>query len=218
MTTAVIGLGNIGKVVARELVDGRERVVLASRKEADAEALAEELGERATAATVEDALAQADIVVLAIAFETMEEFVEGHKGALAGKVVVDPSNPVGVDEGGQMGRTLPDGVSSGSVIAGMLPPGAHFVKAFGTLSAGSLASGANREPGRAVLFYATDDDTAAVAAERLISAAGFEAVKVGGVAAALRIEVFGDLHENGGLDGRLLDRAEAEAAVAAVTV
>jgi 8-hydroxy-5-deazaflavin:NADPH oxidoreductase len=217
MTTAVIGLGNIGKVVARELVDGRERVVLASRKETDAEALAEELGERATAATVEDALAQADVVVLAIGFETMKEFVEGHKGALAGKVVVDPSNPVGVDEGGHMGRTLPDGVSSGSVIAGMLPPGAHFVKAFGTLSAGSLASAANREP-RAVLFYATDDDTAAAAAERLISATGFEAVKVGGVAAALRVEVFGDLHENGGLDGRLLDRAEAETALAAVTV
>jgi 8-hydroxy-5-deazaflavin:NADPH oxidoreductase len=217
MTTAVIGLGNIGKVVARELVDGRERVVLASRKETDAEVLAEELGERATAATVEDALAQADVVVLAIGFETMKEFVEGHKGALAGKVVVDPSNPVGVDEGGHMGRTLPDGVSSGSVIAGMLPPGAHFVKAFGTLSAGSLASAANREP-RAVLFYATDDDTAAAAAERLISATGFEAVKVGGVAAALRVEVFGDLHENGGLDGRLLDRAEAETALAAVTV
>jgi 8-hydroxy-5-deazaflavin:NADPH oxidoreductase len=217
MTTAVIGLGNIGKVVARELVDGREQVVLASRKEADAEVLAEELGERATAATVEDALAQADVVVLAIGFETMKEFVEGHEGALAGKVVVDPSNPVGVDERGQMGRTLPDGVSSGSVIAGMLPPGAHFVKAFGTLSAGSLASAANREP-RAVLFYATDDDTAAAAAERLISATGFEAVKVGGVAAALRVEVFGDLHENGGLDGRLLDRAEAETALAAVTV
>jgi 8-hydroxy-5-deazaflavin:NADPH oxidoreductase len=217
MTTAVIGLGNIGKVVARELVDGREQVVLASRKEADAEALAEELGEHATAATVEDALAQADVVVLAIGFETMKEFVEGHEGALAGKVVVDPSNPVGVDEGGHMGRTLPDGVSSGSVIAGMLPPGAHFVKAFGTLSAGSLASAANREP-RAVLFYATDDDTAAAAAERLISATGFEAVKVGGVAAALRVEVFGDLHENGGLDGRLLDRAEAETALAAVTV
>ena len=63
-----------------------------------------------------------------------------------------------------------------------------------------------------------DDDTAAAAAQLLISAAGFEAVKVGGVAAALRIEVFGDLHENGGLDGRLLDRAEAEAAVATVTV
>jgi len=69
MTTAVIGLGNIGKVVARELVDGRERVVLASRKEADAQALAEELGEWAVAATVEDALAQADVVVLAIPFE-----------------------------------------------------------------------------------------------------------------------------------------------------
>jgi predicted dinucleotide-binding enzyme len=215
MTTAVIGLGNIGKVVARELVDGSERVVLASRKEADAEALAEELGGRAAPATVDDALAQADVVVLALPFETMKEFVEAHSGAIAGKVVVDPSNPVGFDEAGQIGRTLPDGVSSGSVIAGVLPPGARFVKAFGTLSATSLASGANREPRRAVLFYATDDETASKAAERLITDAGFEPVKVGGVAATLRIEVFGDLHENGGLEGRLLDRDEAEAAVAA---
>jgi hypothetical protein len=36
------------------------------------------------------------------------------------------------------------------------------------------------------------------------------------VARTERIEVFGDLHERGGLEGRLLDRAEAEAAVAAV--
>jgi len=100
------------------------------------------------------------------------------------------------------------------VIAGLLPPGAHFVKAFGTLSASSLASAANRDPKRAVLFYATDDDIAAVAAERLISAAGFDPVRAGGLDAALPIESFGELHETGGLNGKLLDRDEAEAAVA----
>jgi hypothetical protein len=63
------------------------------------------------------------------------------------------------------------------------------VKAFGTLGADSLGSAANREPRRAVLFYATDDDAAAAAIERLISAAGFDPLKVGGVADAGRIEV-----------------------------
>ena len=90
------------------------------------------------------------------------------------------------------------------------------MKAFGSLGAGSLADAANRAPRRAVLFYATDDDQAAAAAERLITAAGFDPVKAGGVSDAARIEVpGGDLHQNGGLGGRLLDTDQARAAVAA---
>jgi hypothetical protein len=89
------------------------------------------------------------------------------------------------------------------------------VKAFGTLGADSLASAANREPRRAVLFYATDDDVAAAAIERLISAAGFDPLKAGGVADAGRIEVpGGDLHQSG-LNGQLLDLDQARPAVAA---
>ena len=115
-----------------------------------------------------------------------------------------------------MTRTLPDDQSAGSVVAAMLPTGAHYVKAFGTLAADSLASAANREPRRAVLFYAADDDAAAAAIERLISAAGFDPLKVGGVADAGRIEVpGGDLHQNAGLNGQLLDLDQARAAVAA---
>ena len=96
----------------------------------------------------------------------------------------------------------------------MLPAGVHFVKAFGTLGAESLASEANRTP-RAVLFYATDDDQAGAAIERLISAAGFDPVKAGGVAAALRIETSGDLHQFGGLNGKVVDAAGARTALAA---
>jgi 8-hydroxy-5-deazaflavin:NADPH oxidoreductase len=98
----------------------------------------------------------------------------------------------------------------------MLPAGAHYVKALGTLSAGSLASSANRVPRRVVLFYATDDDQAAATAERLITASGFDPVKVGGVNEAVRIEMpGGDLHQGGGLEGKLLDADQARAAVAA---
>src|SRR5437899_3110822 len=117
---------------------------------------------------------------------------------LENKVVNAPSNPIGFDESGQVVRTLPDGQSSGSVVAALLPAGAHYVKAFGTLSADALATGANRGPRRAVLFYATDDDAAATTVERLISAAGFDPLKAGGIADAGRIEApGGDLHQFG---------------------
>jgi 8-hydroxy-5-deazaflavin:NADPH oxidoreductase len=65
-----------------------------------------------------------------------------------------------------------------------------------------------------VLFYATDDDTAATTVEGLLRAAGFDPLKAGGVADAGRIEApGGDLHQFG-LNGQLVDLDEASAAIA----
>src|SRR5438270_2398318 len=205
MATAVIGIGNIGGALARHLVRGGKPVVLAAKDEANAAAHAQELGDLERAASVEEAIAEADAVVFAVWLDTLKQLAAKDAELLEGKVVVDPSNPIGVDENGEMTRTLPDDQSAGSVVAAMLPTGAHYVKAFGTLGADSLASAANREPRRAVLFYATDDDAAAAAIGRLISAGGFDPVKAGGVNEAVRIEMpGGDLHQAGGLGGRLL--------------
>ena len=187
---------------------------LAAKDKSRSEALAQELGPLARAAFVEDAIAGADVVVLAVWLDTIKELIARHERLLEGTVVVDPSNPLGFDENGEMFRTLPDSQSAGSVVAAMLPAKAHYVKAFGTLGVDALASGANREP-RAVLFYATDDDEAATTVERLIRAAGFEPLKVGGIADVARIEApGGDLHQ-GGMNGKLVDLDQARAAVAA---
>jgi predicted dinucleotide-binding enzyme len=219
LTTAIIGVGNIGGALARHFVGGGEPVVLAAKDESRAEALAHGLGPQARAASVEDAIAGADVVVFAVWLDTIKELIAKDGRLLEDKVVVDPSNPLGFDESGRMIRTLPEGQSSGSAVASLLPAGAHYVKAFGTLGADALASGANREPRRAVLFYATDDDAAATTIERLVRAAGFEPLKAGGVADAGRLEVpGGDLHQGGGLNGELVDLDEARAAVAAAEV
>ena len=207
MTTAIIGVGNLGGAVAKHLVGGGEAVVLAAKDEAHAKTLADELGPHASAASVEDAIAGAEVVVLATWLDQTRELVPAQTSALEGKVVVDPSNPIGF-ENGQMIRTLPQAESSGSVVAGLLPAGAHYVKAFGTLGADQLATSANHEP-RVVLFYATDDDAAETTAQRLIRAAGFEPVKVGGVSDAGRIE-----GPDGELQGRIFDLDEARATIA----
>jgi 8-hydroxy-5-deazaflavin:NADPH oxidoreductase len=99
VTTAIIGAGNIGSALARNLVRGGERVVLAARDESHAEALAKELGGLATAASVREASAAADVVVLAIWLDQDRELVPTIANLLDGKVVVDPSNPIGIDEG-----------------------------------------------------------------------------------------------------------------------
>ncbi len=214
MSTAIIGVGNIGKSVATHLTDGGEAVVLAADKPASAEQLARELGGSASAADVADAIERTDAVIFAVWLDVTKQLIDRYSRELGGKVVIDPSNPIGPDGQGGYERTLPDGVSSASLIAGLLPAGAHLVKAFGTLSAEHLADAANRSPDRAVLFYATDDDVAAATAERLISTAGFAPVKAGGLDQAIRIEMFGDLHDYGGLNGKLLTVAEAQALLA----
>jgi 8-hydroxy-5-deazaflavin:NADPH oxidoreductase len=218
MTTAIIGLGNIGSRVAGLLVAGGERVILADNDPKKAEAVAVQLGALAKTASVENAIHDADAIVLAVYMDAEKSLITANNTALVGKVVIDPSNPVAPDGKGGFGRTLPAGTSAGSVIAGLLPAGAHFVKAFGTLGASSLEKAANRKPERATLFYATDDAVAATTIERLITAAGFAPVKAGGVTASLRIEVGGNLHELGGLNGRWLSAAEAHTAVAQFVV
>jgi len=208
LTTAIIGVGNLGSTVARHLVGGGESVVLAAANERHAEALADELGPNASAASVEEAIAGADVVVLATWLDQTRELVPARTRLLEDKVVVDPSNPIGFDENGRMFRTLPLRESAGSVVAGLLPESAHYVKAFGTLGADQLATSANREP-RVVLFYATDDDAAEATAQRVIRAAGFEPLKVGGVSDAGRIE-----GPDGELQGRIFDLDEARATIA----
>ena len=215
MTTAIIGVGTIGTIVARNLVNGGERVVLANRDKSKADKLAAELGELARSAEAGDAIKQSDVVVLALYFDVIKNFIPEFSEKLVRKIIVDPSNPVGPDGKGGMKKTIPADQSSGQIIAHLLPKEARFVKAFGTMSAGSLAGASRRAPERAVLFYATDDSGAGEVVARLISAAGFDPVKVGGADQSIRIEVGGDLAQFGGLNGKLLTTAEAAALIGA---
>lgn len=97
MTTAIIGLGNIGSRAARNLVQGGERVVLAARDQSAADSLAAELGPLATSASVADAVSAADAVLFAVWPDTGKELISQLSESLVGKVVIDPSNPIGPD-------------------------------------------------------------------------------------------------------------------------
>jgi 8-hydroxy-5-deazaflavin:NADPH oxidoreductase len=131
---------------------------------------------------------------------------------LTGKVIIDPTNPVGPDGEGGYRKVIGEKESSGQILAGLLPAGARLVKAFGTLSAPSLSAAAWREPERAVQFYAADDAAAGDLVADLIRADGYEPVRVGGLDQSVRIEMFGDLHEFGAL-GRAVTKSEALAAI-----
>ena len=190
MATAIIGIGNIGGTVARQLATAGEPLILAAGDPEAAKKLAAEIGRNAQAATSNrDAIERASTVVLALWLDPMKSVIQEVADLLPGKVVIDTSNPIAVGADGSISRTLPEGESSGELVSSLLPGGTRYAKAFGTLSAGLLASSANRSPDSAVLFYATDDAEARTEVERLITAAGFAAVRAGGVDACVRIEV-----------------------------
>ena len=212
MNTAIIGLGNIGSRLAKNLVTGGETIIVAAKTPDEAEETARDLGSRAEAMTVEDAIAKADVIILAIYFDAIKQFLVAHREALAGKIIVDPSNPIAPDGKGGFRKIIPDDQSSGVLISQLLPHRARLVKAFGTLGAESLGAAANRSPQRAVLFYAADDTQAGEVVVRLIDASGFSPVRVGGIDQSIRIEVGGDLHEYGKL-GKLVSAEEAASLV-----
>ncbi|HTS97213.1 MAG TPA: NAD(P)-binding domain-containing protein [Streptosporangiaceae bacterium] len=196
MTTAIIGTGGIGSAIARELASGGETLRLSSADHESARKLAAEIGRGAVGAVDNrDALRGAGAVVLALRFGVVKGVIDEIADALTGKVVVVPSNPVGLDAQGNITHLLPAGQSSGEVVAGWLPAGARLAMAFGTMSADLFKSASNRSPEPAVLFYVTDDDRAAEEVERLIRTAGFEPVKAGGIEQSGRLEVDGDLHD-----------------------
>jgi hypothetical protein len=220
MTTAIIGTGRLGSVIARHLGSGGEILRLASADTEAARSLAAQIGAAAVAAKDNrDAVRGADAVVLALRFTVLESVLAEIAGSLTGKVVVVPSNPLSTDAHGQVYRVLAAGQSSGEVVDGWLPPGVRLALAFGTMSADIFESAANRSPEPAVLFYASDDRAdhdsagsdsagsdsatydraddhrASAAVERLIRAAGFEPVRIGGIEQSGRLEVGGDLHD-----------------------
>jgi predicted dinucleotide-binding enzyme len=210
MKTAIIGLGNIGKQVALNLIVGGQYLIVADRGSTKAQEFAKGSGGKARAASVPAAIEEADIVIFAVMFDAIKELLAEHRNRLAGKIVVDPSNPIAPDGSGGFKKIIPQDQSSGQILAALLPPGAKFVKAFGTLAAGSLKTGARRSPELNVLFYASDDRDAGNAVADLIRTSGFAPVRVGGINQSNRIEVFGDLHELGKL-GKLVTAKEAAA-------
>lgn len=210
MRAAVIGVGQIGSRVAARLAEGGVDVTVAASTLEHAQEAADTIGDGAKAASIVDAARDADAVVIAVMFDGIAAVVDELGDLLVGKVVIDPSNNIRPDGKGGMEDANTDGRSSGAKVSELLPDGAHYVKGFGTLGAARFEERTTDSGDKVALFYATDDATAEKAFVELAQAGGWDAVRAGGVADTGRIEVFGELHTFGGLNDRLLSRAEAE--------
>ena len=208
MNTAIIGIGAIGSRLATRFVEHEVPVTVAASTLERAQDFAAQLGELATPASVEDAIANNEAIIFAVPFDTLLEFATRYRDALAGKIVIDPSNAIAFTAEGEAYSLNPEGVSAAERILAALGDSARYVKAFGTMAAEAFEKTEADNGGRTVILYATEDEEAGRAVAALAERGGWDALAVGGVASAGRIEVFGDLHPFGGLAGEALNKEE----------
>ncbi|HMF70110.1 MAG TPA: NAD(P)-binding domain-containing protein [Flavitalea sp.] len=195
---AIIGIGHIGTAVATNLVKGARAIIVADRNIDRAKNLSQKLGSLAEPMEIATAIKTADIIVLAIWFDAIKEVLTQYKSELAGKIIVDPSNPIAPAEKGGFKKTISESESAGEIISNLLPKGARLAKALGTLGVATLSGSAFRDP-KNVLFYATDDLTINSEVDKLIRDSGFEPVRLGDISQSIRLEAFGEFHEFGAL-------------------
>ena len=176
MKIGIIGAGHMGRALGRLLAAAGHEVVVANSRGGPSLADAvDEVGYRSRAATVPQAVAEADVVLLAVPYRAVDQVA--HEGApWDGKVVIDLTNYYAERDGEALD---PHGGSTSATVAGKLA-GAHVVKAFNTIWYRRLESEARPSgPERLVVFYAGDEPAANDVVARLVRDCGFEPVYTG---------------------------------------
>jgi predicted dinucleotide-binding enzyme len=178
MKVAIIGAGNVGKALTTSFTRAGHEVTIAAAHPEHARAAATSLGATAAQSTA-DAVAGADLVVLAVPSTALASVATEIADDLAGKVVVDVSN-----------RPTPDPAGPGTSIAEELQsrlPRSRVVKAFNTLFASRQAdpvvAGVSADG-----FVAADDENAKATVLDALDGLGFRPVDAGPLAAARTLE------------------------------
>ncbi len=186
MRIAIIGIGRVGRALAQGLRGRGHAVTLGTRDPAAAEMTALAAACGATVALPPEAARAADVVILALPWTAAETAVRD-LGDLAGKVVIDCMNPLGMVRGAYA-LTIGHTTSGGEIVAGWLP-GARVVKTLNQVGSGIMAGNADL-PHRPVQFVAGDDEAAKAVAMALLADLGFEALDAGDLTKARILEPF----------------------------
>jgi predicted dinucleotide-binding enzyme len=188
MDVTIIGTGNMARGIGRRVLDGGHRLTVVGKDRERAEGVAGDLGGE-VATTVSGDPIEGDVVVLAVYYPDAREAVEQYRDQLAGKAVVDITNPVNDTFDGLV--VPPDGSATQELAR--LAPDARFVKAFNTTFANTLTKGEVAGQPLDVLI-AGDDDEAKDAVATLAQDGGLNPIDAGAQHRARELEALGLLH------------------------
>jgi len=181
MQVLVIGTGNMGAGFVKQLTAAGHQVTVTARDAGKAQALAQQHGAKAVA--LANSANNVDAIVVATPYEQAAAALNS-AGDVAGKVVIDITNPLTPD---YMGLTVGHNTSAAEEIA--RATGAEVVKAFNTIFAQVLAEGSDMGSGQKVtVFIASDSDRARQIARALAESMGFAVMDAGGLKNARYLE------------------------------
>ena len=183
MNITMLGTGNMAKGLASVVAAGGYDVTLGSRDAARAKETAKALGARVKGEGLAAAASKADVIVLAVPFDAAAETIAA-AGGLAGKILVDISNPLTPD---YMGLTVGHSTSAAEEIQ-KLAPKAKVVKAFNTVFASVLQGGGKIGKTAVTVFVPGDDEAASKAVEAIGTKSGFVVLQSGGLKVARYLE------------------------------
>jgi hypothetical protein len=167
---SIIGSGNMGQAIAGIATKGGNSVELLNQADTDK-------------------VAGGDIVVLAVPYPAVAEVIATRGDQLAGKVVVDITNPLNFETFDSL--VVPADSSAAAEIAAALP-NSHVLKAFNTTFAGTLTAGTVGPVPTTVLIAGDDADAKALLAG-VVTAGGLHAVDAGSLRRARELESLGFL-------------------------
>lgn len=182
----IIGSGRIGGTLGELWAKAGYPVMFSSLDLEKDKELAARVGHGAKAGTPAEAAAFGDVLLISVPYSALPQIGRDHAASIKGKVVLDTSNPVQGRDGDMAvpAREKGTGVASVEYL-----PGARLVRAFNSVGYTSLRSEAHRSGEKIAIPLAADDQDALKVAIRLVEAAGFEPVVVGGLAKAKSFDV-----------------------------
>lgn len=184
-TIAVIGTGNVGSALGTRLGGVGHTIVYGSRNPSsdDVSDLVSRSGRAASAVLPSEAIVDADMVILAVPGMLVEGIVRD-LGDLAGKIVIDPTNPLTRDDEGRFVMGVE--TSNGELVQAAVPD-AHVVKAFNTLSYQTMLDPAS-SGGRVSIPLAGNDPAAKERVAELVRAIGLWPADVGPIESSKHVE------------------------------
>jgi 8-hydroxy-5-deazaflavin:NADPH oxidoreductase len=175
---SIIGTGNMARAIGALAAAGGNTVEVMGRDQEKAADLAKALGGSATTGAW-DAVPAGDIVIVALPYASVVPVVAQYGDALAGKVIVDISNPF---NSAADGLAYSEDTSIAQEVARAAPASASVVKAFNTIFGHVL------DKGRPDVFIAGDNAQAKASVEAFIESLGLRPLDVGGLKMAHWLE------------------------------
>ena len=182
-TISIIGSGGMAAAIGGLAAKAGHSVEVMSRDAAKARALAEQIGTGATTGTFGAAPA-GDLVILAVPYTAVLDVVKQYGEKLAGKLLVDITNPIKSDFSGFL---TPEDSFGAQEIAKVAPANADIVKAFNTQFSHVLAAGPVKGHPLDV-FLAGDDAQAKARVSAFIESLGLRPMDVGQLPMARTLE------------------------------